>query len=96
MIIDQYYLSEETNVERFLEMSGLAKDELASVVGYFRKDHWRFAGKMKGEVLVYASGKFTVRHHFNKKKLLGGEVNEDFTFNAIDDIFTDAEHQERC
>jgi len=69
MIIEQYYLSDAANIEPTLELTGLALDELEAVVGYFDEHHYRFAGKMKGEVLVYADGSVVVRHHFLKRKL---------------------------
>lgn len=73
MIVNSFYLSDETNVELFMEMTDLSYDEVESLVGRFKKDHWRFAGKLMGEVIEYASGRVIVRHHFTKKKYPGAE-----------------------
>jgi len=68
MIIESFYLSDEANIPRALELTGLSFDELYSIVGRFGKNSWR-AGQMRGEVVVYSDGRVRIRHHFNKKKL---------------------------
>lgn len=69
MIEEQFYLTEPGSLDRLIELTDLADDEVEGIVKRFRKDHWRFAGKLKGEVLVYMDGSVTIRHHFTKKKL---------------------------
>lgn len=70
---ESFYLSEDGNLERLVELTNLAEDEILSLVGRFRKDHWRFAGKIKGEVLVGFDGTIKIRHHFTKKILWSNE-----------------------
>lgn len=57
------------NFNRALQLTELSEDELVSVVGIFKSDHWRFAGKPKGELLEYSDGKIVLRHHFTKRRL---------------------------
>ena len=69
MIESTFYLSNHDNIELAQEITGLAFDELEQIVGRFRKDHYRFAGQLKGEVIQYYDGKIKIRHHFTKKVL---------------------------
>jgi hypothetical protein len=68
MIVESFYLSDEANIPKALDLTGLSMDELLEIVGRFNKNSSR-AGQMRGEVVVYANGKIRIRHHFNKKKL---------------------------
>lgn len=68
-VVNQFYLSDENNIEKALELTELSYDELESLVGFF-KAHSIRAGQMRGEVLESADGNVIVRHHFNKKMLL--------------------------
>jgi hypothetical protein len=78
MIFESFYLSDKNNLSRALDMTGLALDELESIVGYFTKTSWRH-GQMRGEVVVKLNGEIVIRHHFTKKKLWKGEhINENF------------------
>lgn len=72
MIEQTFYLSNEHNISLAQDLTGLCLDELESIVGRFRKDHWRFAGKLRGEVVQYIDGRINIRHHFTKKKLWEG------------------------
>ena len=67
MIIESFYLS--NNVSRLQQLTDLSVDEIEAIVGRFKKSHWRFAGLLRGEVVLYSSGKLIIRHHFNKTKL---------------------------
>lgn len=67
MIIESFYLTQDGGVDRLSELTDLSLDEIEQLVGRFRKNHYRFAGKLKGEVLVKACGQVVVRHHFSKK-----------------------------
>lgn len=69
MIESSYYLTEPGALDQLLSDTELCKDEIESIVGRFRKNHWRFAGLLKGEVIYYTDGKIIIRHHFTKKKL---------------------------
>ena len=68
MIERSFYLSDETNLEEAIELTGLDLDELEIIVGRFAK-HSHRAGKLRGEVLVMINGSIKIRHHFTKKKL---------------------------
>ena len=67
MIIDSFYLSDPSNVDKAIELTDLALDELESIVGRFRKDHYRWPGQLRGEVIVMLDGDAEIRHHFTKK-----------------------------
>ena len=69
MIVNSFYLSDDNNVAFLADMLELSQDEIESMVGRFRDDHYRFAGQLKGEVVQYADGKIVIRHHFTKKKI---------------------------
>lgn len=76
MIIESFYLSDESNLERACEVTGLAPDEIEGIVGRFTKASHR-CGSLRGEVVIFVDGKVIIRHHFNKKKLWEG-CNEAF------------------
>jgi hypothetical protein len=69
MIYSAFYLSDEERLEEALSYTGLAIDELESIVGRFHKNHWRWPGKLKGELMMFIDGEARIRHHFNKKVL---------------------------
>jgi hypothetical protein len=71
MITETFYLSDESNLERACEITGLAPDEIEDVVGRFTKTSHRY-GSLRGEVVIFIDGKVVIRHHFNKKKLWEG------------------------
>ncbi len=71
MIAESFYLSDEANLDKACELTGLAVDEIEGLVGRFTKTSHR-AGSLRGEVLVFIDGKVVIRHHFNKKKLWEG------------------------
>jgi hypothetical protein len=73
MIIECFYLSSLPNVDKALKLTGLSLDEIETVVGRFRKDHYRFAGLMKGEVIKMVDGSVKLRHHFTKKVIWSNE-----------------------
>jgi hypothetical protein len=66
VIIDSYYIN--TNVQRALNDTGLALDELELIVSRFRTNNVR-AGQLRGEVVIYSNGRVAIRQHFNKKIL---------------------------
>lgn len=63
MIDDMFYLSEEGNLERAVEVTGLASDEIEHMVGRFAA-HSRRAGRLHGKVLIYVDGTVELRHDF--------------------------------
>jgi hypothetical protein len=67
MIIESFYLSDEANIPRALELTGLSMDEIETIVGRFANHSWR-KGLLRGEVVVYQD-RVVIRHHFTKKKL---------------------------
>jgi hypothetical protein len=68
MIKDSFYLSDESNLDRAIDITGLAPDEIELIVGRF-KAHSHRAGQLRGEVVEYFDGTIVIRHHFNKKVL---------------------------
>lgn len=68
MIELSFYLSEDENIGRACELTGLSLDELETIVGRFTKRSSR-AGKLKGEVLKMVDGSVVIRNHFSKKKI---------------------------
>ncbi len=68
MIDEQFYLSEKDGIAKVIWYTNLSEDEVEIIVGRFSKRSSR-AGKLRGEVLVYASGEVVIRHHFTKKVL---------------------------
>ena len=72
MIVESFYLSDETNLDRAIELTGLSFDELFGIVGRFTKHSWR-SGQMRGEVILKSTGEVVIRHHFTKKALWRGE-----------------------
>ena len=69
MIESTFYLSDSKTLNKAMSLTGLALDELESAVGRFKKDHWRWPGELKGEVVIRLDGKILIRHHFSKKVL---------------------------
>jgi hypothetical protein len=67
-IIDSWYLSNDNTLNKTLRLTGLALDELTSIVGRFNKNSCR-AGLLRGEVIVNVDNNIIIRHHFNKKVL---------------------------
>lgn len=71
-----YYLSTHKNLNRFIEQSGLALDEIITLVGRF-KSNSKWAGEVRGEAVVDTfTSRIKLRHHFNKKILWVGELND--------------------
>jgi len=75
MILDSFYLSEKGSLERLLDLTELESDEIESLVGRFR-NHSQRAGKLRGEVLVHSDNSISIRHHFTKKEVWKGFLNE--------------------
>ena len=69
LIEETFYLSEPENLKRTMELTDLSSDEIELIVGRFKNNHWCFAGKLKGEVVLGMDGKIEIRHHFFKKIL---------------------------
>lgn len=62
------YLSDDTQLETVMELTGLSLDELESLVGRFNKGSVR-AGQLRGELVTYIDDTVEIRHHFTKKTL---------------------------
>lgn len=77
MIAESFYLSEDMNLDRAKDLTGLALDEIEAVVGRFSKTSNR-SGSLRGEVVIHVDGSVSIRHHFNKKVLWSsdGGLNE--------------------
>lgn len=77
MIVEQFYLSHPENLNRATQVTGLSKDEIEEIVkGYFDRHHYRFAGLLKGQVVIYSNGKVKIKHHFLNKTHWQGELND--------------------
>jgi hypothetical protein len=68
IIEETFYLSDPKNLEKALKITGLAEDELEYIVGRFTKAS-RWAGQLKGEVVVFVDGECLIRDHFTKNEL---------------------------
>ena len=72
MIVESFYLSDESNIPKALELTGLSIDELSGLTGRFNKNSHR-AGQMRGEIVIYIDGKVVIRNSFTKKSLWESE-----------------------
>lgn len=63
------YLSDKNNLQYVLNATGLALDELESIVGRFRADHHAWPNQLKGEFIEDWEGNMKIVHHFTKKVL---------------------------
>lgn len=70
MLVDSYYVN-QSPIRAQID-TGLAQDELESIVGRFHDKHER-VGHLKGEIIVYSDGSIKIRHHFTKKILWESE-----------------------
>jgi len=67
MIEEFYFHKSQEEIDRTLELTGLALDELEEVVeGYFPEDH-HYPGQLKGRVNIGYDGRIEIRHHFLSK-----------------------------
>lgn len=66
IIIDSYYLTDESRIDETLDLLSISHEELEDLVGRFAKSHHKFPGALKGQVMVYEDGAKLV-HHFHKK-----------------------------
>ena len=66
MIQSTFYINE--NVDLALDTTGLALDEIESIVGRFTKVSHR-AGLLRGKVIIFINGKVQVRKCFGNKLL---------------------------
>ena len=65
-IADSFFCSNDES--RASEVTGLAPDELETLLGRFKANSYR-AGKMRGEVVILLDESIFIRHHFSKKIL---------------------------
>lgn len=61
-------LSDESNLQKVMDVTELSLDEIEVIVGRFAKHSCR-AGQLRGELVVKVDGSILLRHHFNKKVL---------------------------
>lgn len=66
--MDYLYLSDDETLDIFLEVSGLALDEVEAMVGRFGKNS-QWDGKLRGCVVMRSCGAVQLRHHFTKELL---------------------------
>lgn len=69
MIEREFYLTDPEGLPALVQITDLAEDEVESIVGRFRKNHWRFPGMLRGQVRVGVAGEVKIVHHFTKKVL---------------------------
>lgn len=70
---EQFYINEDE--DRACEVTGLALDEIESVVGRFGHQSAR-KGLLRGKVVVTEDGKVQIRKCFGNKLLWEGEIYE--------------------
>lgn len=73
LVEEQFYLSgtskeESEKLQKVSDDTGLAYDEIESLVGRFRPHSMR-AGQLRGQVFYYLDDRIEIRHHFTKKLL---------------------------
>ena len=68
MIVENFYLSDDSNLNRAKRVTDLSLDEIEHLVGRFAKHSIR-SGKLRGEVIIYVDGQVEIRHHFTKKTI---------------------------
>ena len=68
MIEFQFYLSDPSKLDYACELTGLSQDEIEYIVGRFSKRS-QWANKLKGKVVVYMSGRVSIRESFGNKLL---------------------------
>lgn len=66
--LESFYLSEDKNIDKALQLTQLSMDEIEYIVGRFNKASHR-SGKLRGEIVQNLDGSITIRHHFTKKTL---------------------------
>jgi hypothetical protein len=71
MIQEIFYIN--TDIDKALELTELAMDELESVVGRFA-NHSHRAGLLRGKLIVYPTGEIEIRKCFGNKLLWKKEV----------------------
>lgn len=67
-IIEQYYLSDEENLQVAIDYTGMDADEIETIVGRFAP-HSNRAGQLRGELVIFADDTIAIRHQFSKKIL---------------------------
>lgn len=68
MIETQFYLSDNSVLNYACDLTGLSQDEIEYIVGRFTKRS-RWAGQLKGKVVVYVDGTVSIRSSFGNKLL---------------------------
>jgi len=71
-LLDQYYLSDPSNIDKAIEDTGLSLEEILGLVGRFSKTSSRH-GQIRGQVLSYLDGKVEIRTSFGSKKIWSSE-----------------------
>lgn len=66
--MEQYFFYINTDIDRALECTGLALDELEAVVGRFAP-HSHRAGQLRGKIVVHLDGSVEVRKSFGNALL---------------------------
>lgn len=73
MILEEFYLSDEGNLKKAVEVTGLDEDEILEIVGgYFTNRSKRWAGKPKDKVTISENYVF-LKQSFGGKTLWKAE-----------------------
>lgn len=67
MILYEFYIN--TDVRQAMSLTQLELDELESVVGRFKPDHYARPNQLKGLLQVRIDGSIRIIHHFKKTVL---------------------------
>jgi hypothetical protein len=62
------YMSSDSGLNKCMRLTGLALDEIESLVGRFA-NHSSRAGLVRGELVRSFDGELIIRHHFTKKRI---------------------------
>lgn len=63
---ESFYLTEPGATDKLMALTDLSMDEIENIVGRFRQSHYRWAGLLKGQVVVTPLGETKILHHFKK------------------------------
>ena len=66
--MNQFYLTESNAINRCSSLTGLAEDEIISIVGIFSKRS-RWSGLPRGKLIIKECGELQIRKSFGNKLL---------------------------
>lgn len=69
MIETEFYLSDEKNIPKAMDITGLSFDEIESIVGGYFRSNSQWAGKLRGKIVKHFDNKIEIRTSFGNKLL---------------------------